>query len=158
MYVLIGLPGSGKSTWAQANAARLGAAVVASDEIRNEMEAQGQAVNSRSPVVYARVADRVAEHLDQDRSIIVDATHVRSQWRAGVVAAARQRGARCIGVWFDLPVAVCLRRNTNRPGGGWGQRPVPQLVVLGMRRVFEAPTVGEFDEVWRVARDEGVRH
>ena len=40
-YVLIGAQGSGKSTWACANAERLGAVVVASDDIRNELEARG---------------------------------------------------------------------------------------------------------------------
>ena len=41
LYVLIGIQGAGKSTWAKANAGRLQAAIVASDDIRNELEAGG---------------------------------------------------------------------------------------------------------------------
>ena len=47
LYVLIGIQASGKSTWARANAAGLQAEVVASDEIRNELEAQGVKARAR---------------------------------------------------------------------------------------------------------------
>ncbi|MEK7277919.1 MAG: AAA family ATPase, partial [Chloroflexota bacterium] len=42
VYILLGVQGSGKSTWAQANAAKLSAEVVSSDAIRNELESQGR--------------------------------------------------------------------------------------------------------------------
>ena len=154
VYFLIGVQGSGKSTWAGANAERLGAVVLASDEVRNELEARGIDATDQGDRVFAMVEARLGQLVGQGKNVIVDATHARIQWRAKEVAIARQRGARVIAVWFDVPLAVCLARNRQKPGGArWGERVVPEEFLRGVARGFEKPTVGEFDEVWRVSTD-----
>jgi predicted kinase len=150
VYVLIGLQGSGKSTWARANARRLNARLVASDEIRNELEAVGIPAADQGDRVFAVLAERVAQHLDAGRNVIVDATHIRRAWRQAVLALARERGARRVAVWFDLPLEAALTGNARKPGGGWGDRPVPVEVVTDLSREFEPPGDDEFDEVIRI--------
>jgi predicted kinase len=100
--------------------------------------------------VFAIVAERVAQYLARGENVIVDATHIRRSWRAAVVALARERGARLIAVWFDLPLETALAGNARKPGGGWGERPVPVEVVTDLSREFEPPGEGEFDEVWKI--------
>src|SRR5205814_5331265 len=80
LYVLVGIQSSGKSTWARANAGSLQAEVVASDEIRNELEAEGLEATHEGDRVFAIFEARVARLLDAGHSVIADATHARRAW------------------------------------------------------------------------------
>jgi predicted kinase len=149
-YVLIGAQGSGKSTWACANAERLGAVVVASDDIRNELEARGLEAAERGDEVFAILETRVDALLAQGRSVVVDATHARRTWRANVLALARAHGAHAVAVWFDLPLEAALAGNARKRGSVWGQRPAPRAFLTDVWRGLEPPGEGEFDEVWKM--------
>lgn len=151
LYVLVGIQASGKSTWARANAGRLDAAIVASDEIRNELEAEGVDATNQGDRVFAIFEARVTQLLDAGRHVIADATHARRAWRANLLAIARQRGVPTVAVWFQAPLAMCQARNAGKPGGAlWGNRVVPQAVLLDMWRHFEPPGADEFDEIWKL--------
>jgi len=155
VYFLVGVQGSGKSTWARANAGLLEAVVLASDEVRNELEAQGIDATDQGDQVFEIVEARLKQLVREGKNVVVDATHARIRWREKEVAIARQGGARTIAVWFDVPLDVCLARNDQKPGGRlWGERVVPRNVLLGVAEGFEKPMVGEFDDVWRLAADE----
>jgi len=153
VYFLVGIQGSGKTTWARANAERLRAVILASDDVRNELEAQGIDATGKGDLVFGIVEERLGRLLDEGKDVIVDATHARLKWREKEVAIARQRGAQVIAVWLAVPLDVCLARNRQKPGGPWGDRVVPKETLLGVARGFEKPTVGEFDEVWKVSTD-----
>ena len=151
LYVLIGIQASGKSTWAKANAERLSAAVVASDDIRNEMEADGLDATGQGDRVFAIFAQRVARLLDAGSSVIADATHARRAWRANILAIARQREVRIAAVWFQASLDTCRVRNSQKPGGTrWGDRIVPEDVLVDMWRRLEPPAADEFDEIWKI--------
>jgi predicted kinase len=151
LYVLVGIQASGKSTWASANAARLQAVVVASDEIRNELEAAGLPAEREGDQVFAIFEARVAQWLDAGRNVIADATHARRVWRANVLALARQRGARRVAVWFHVPLEVSRARNVHKPGGTrWGDRVIADEVLLDMWQHLDPPGADEFDEIWTI--------
>lgn len=150
-YFMIGVQGSGKSTWARANAKRLRARVLASDAVRNELERQGIDATNEGDRVFAIVEERLEKLLAQGRNVIVDATHARRRWRERELRVARTQGARLIAVWLDVPLALALERNQAKPGGPlWGERVVPEAVLHAVARKFEPPELGEFDEVWRL--------
>jgi predicted kinase len=152
LYVLIGIQASGKSTWAKANASRLGAVIVASDGIRNELEAEGIDATDQGDRVFAILETRVARLLEAGQHVIADATHARRAWRANILALARQRAVPTAAVWFQTSLATCRARNTQKPGGTlWGERVVPDAVLVDMWRRFEPPTPDEFDEIWKMA-------
>ena len=151
VYILLGLQGSGKTTWAKANAKRLNAVVLSSDDIRNEMVEQGQAAEvENGDAVFAIFNRRLAGLVRAGHNAISDATHIRRAWRQNEIEIARSLGAKVVGVWLDVPLEVCLRRNVLRPGGAWGQRAVAEDFVRELAESFEPPLVGEFDEVWKV--------
>jgi predicted kinase len=151
LYVLIGIQASGKSTWARDNAAGLQAEVVASDDIRNELAAQGLEAEQAGDQVFAIFEARVAALLDAGRNVIADATHTRRVWRSPLLTIARQRAVRVIAVWFRLPLAASRARNARKPGGArWGDRIVPDAVLDEMWHAFEPPELGEFDEIWKI--------
>jgi len=155
---ITGLPGSGKTTIAQGVAARLaaegrGARILELDAIRRLVTPDPTYSDEERRVLYRALAVMAALLVEAGSNVIVDATHARVKWREKEVAIARQRGAQVIAVWLDVPLDVCLARNRQKPGGPWGDRVVPKETLLGVARGFEKPTVGEFDEVWKVSTD-----
>lgn len=152
LYLLLGVQGSGKSTWAKADAGRLNAVVLSSDAIRNELEAQGREMDAKNgDKVFAIFNGRMEQLLQEGKNVISDATHARRIWRQDEIAIARRLGARIVGVWFDVPLEECRRRNASRAGGPWGERAVPDSFVREVARAFAPPQPGEFDEVWRLS-------
>src|SRR5260221_6526729 len=123
LYVLVGIQASGNSTWASANAHRLQAVIVASDEIRNELEAAGIPAEREGDRVFAIFEARVAQWLDAGRNVIADATHARRPWRANVLAIAGHRGVPVVAVGVPGPPAVLRPPNAGQPGGGAGGGP-----------------------------------
>ena len=146
LYVLIGAPGSGKSAWARENGLRLGAVVVGSDDVRGEFEARGGNPLD-GDAVFAEVERRARDRLAAGQSVILDATHYRRQYRTYAIGLARDLGARRVAIWFDVPLAECLRRNAGRTGGTFGDEPVPDQVVRDIFAHLQPPRPDEFDEI-----------
>ena len=154
-YFLLGAQGAGKTTWAAAQATRLSAVILASDDIRNELEAQGMDATAENERVFALLEARLDGLLAQEKNVVVDATHARRSWREKEIAIARVRGAKTVAIWFDVPLAVCLQRNARKPGTRrWGERIVSPEFLRTVYLSFEPSTRAEFDEIQviRIAR------
>jgi predicted kinase len=149
LFVLIGLPGSGKSHWAQANADRISAVVVGSDEVRVEFQARGQNPYD-GDAVFAEVERRARAHLQADRSVTLDATHYQRRHRRYAIDLARQLQVPCVAVWFDAALAEVLRRNGWRTGDRFGEQSVPDYIIHAMAAHFDPPESDEFDRVVRI--------
>lgn len=65
----------------------------------------------------------------QRGAVIYDATNVVRRQRREAIALARQLGfVNIMGVWLDVPLALCLERNQKR------DRHVPETVIQQMHR------------------------
>jgi predicted kinase len=129
--VLVGLQGSGKSTWVSRNLAGTHT-VVSKDHWPNGRRRE------------ARQRRVVAELLAEGRSVVVDNTNPAPEDRAPLIAAARAAGVPVRAVWLDTPVEICLARNDERTG----RARVPLPGVLGTRTRLVPPTPAEgFDRV-----------
>ena len=149
LYILIGLPGSGKSYWAREYADRISAVVIASDEVRNEFQARGQNPQD-GDAVFAEVERRARAQLQADRSVILDATHSLRQYRSYATRLARTLNVTCVAIWFDAPVEEALRRNRWRAGDRFGDQRIIDQVIRDIADRFEPPTTAEFDRVVRI--------
>lgn len=142
IVLLVGLPGSGKSTWA----ARQGYAVLSSDEIRYLLsdDATNQTIHRR---VFALLRHLVRQRLDLQRPVtFIDSTHVTPKDRRPYLRLADLHDADVEAVFFDVPVEVCLERNRGRA------RQVPEDAILDMARRFRPPSVEEGFHRIRVVR------
>jgi predicted kinase len=132
--ILVGLQGSGKSTFVQRSMLETHA-LVSKDLLRN----------NRNP--SRRQLQLVAAALDAGRSVVLDNTNASRAQRAEVIALARSRGARVVGYWFDTDLEGCRARNARREG----RARVPDVALHVTARILERPTPAEgFDALYRV--------
>lgn len=149
LYVLIGLPGAGKSTWARQNADRLHAVVIGSDEVRREFQANGQNPLNGDQV-FAEVERRARALLQTDQSVMLDATHYQRRYRTYAIDLARQLSVPCVALWFDAPLTDALRRNEWRTGDRFGEQRMTDDFIRDIAAHLDPPGKDEFDEVIEV--------
>jgi len=151
LYVLIGLPASGKSSWARANAARLRACVVCSDDVRRDLRTHGRDAQD-SDLVFSEVERRARAVLQSGQSVILDATHSNRELRRYALQLAAEIHAHRVAIWFDLPLSVCLERNARRSERGVDDEdgpffPPSEALVRAIAELSQPPGLDEFDEV-----------
>lgn len=133
VILLVGLPGSGKSTYA----ARHGLPVLSSDSIRGLLldDVTDQSINRR---IFAELRRLLRLRLELRRPVTcIDATNLTSAERRPYIRIAQMYGADAEAVFFDVPAAVCKRRNSGR------SRVVPEDVLDRMAARLHRPALEE---------------
>ena len=74
IIIVLGLPGSGKSYFAQALANDLNATYVNSDRVRNEKGARGKYSKEEKMLIYQQMAERAREVVLTGKHVVVDGT------------------------------------------------------------------------------------
>ncbi len=138
MIVLVGVPGSGKSTWAKAQQCQ----VLSSDDFRLLLcgDETNQNIHQR---VFAAMRHVLRARLQVGPArTVIDATNLRLRDRRPWIQVAHKFGAQVEAVYFDAPLSFALARNQMR------ERKVPEDVIRKMHAAMQLPTMAEgFDEV-----------
>ena len=136
LYLFIGIPASGKSTFYHRVLKNPALDYVSLDVLKTrtrEWAAFEAALNAR-------------------RSVVVDNTNVTKALRARYLAPAKAAGYRTIGLFFQSIVADCLARNEQREG----KAKVRPQAVHGMSGQLELPSLDEgFDQLFFVRIADG---
>ena len=150
LIVLMGLPGVGKSHCARLLSVRLGAAHVASDELRSRLFIAASYADEENRAVFAAATALVDALLGEGHRVVVDATNLVARNRAGTVEAARRRGVPVTYVRItasdeDARVRLASRRAARAPGD---HSEADEAIYDRMRaQRFEPPAEGFLDLV-----------
>jgi len=142
-----GLPGSGKSTWAEEQRLRafeawdpdrpddLVVLVVNKDAIRRQWELGGWVWSRENEKAVVKERDARIQHslLDWNNVIVIsDDTNFGYRHKTRLEQLAREAGAEFEIKRFDVPVAECIRRDALR----LGKAQVGETVIRGMAHQF----------------------
>lgn len=145
VWITIGAPGSGKSTWAKKLAeGRPDIVRVCPDDNRRTIggDSNNQAV---SYPAFCMAKDQVRNALVSGKNVVFDATNMHRKARKDFINLARGHGAEAIAVVFECTKATLLQRNVKR--GSEGGRVVGEDVIDRMLERYMRPDNTEFDKV-----------
>lgn len=134
LYVMIGIPGSGKSTFVKEHPEMN---VVCPDEIRQELF--GDAENQEQGRKVFQIAfNRARKLLDAGQDVIFDSTNVRRKYRKDYFKKFPDVSK--VAVFVNTSIDECKRRNAGR------DRKVSDAVIDRMAENLNPPTS---DEGWQ---------
>ena len=153
LVVLIGVSGSGKSTFARRHFQPT--QVLSSDAFRG-MVADDENDQSASGLAFEALHHVAGLRLRAGRLTVVDATNVQSHARAALVKVARDHDVLPVAVVLDVPEDLCWQRTQARPDRTFGRpvitrqnrdlrRSLGQLAREGFRKVHVLRGQSEVD-------------
>ena len=133
-YMMVGLPASGKSTYAKLLAEEVDGVVVSSDGIRKEWYGD-ENIQGDPSKIFREVELRCKNALGAGRSVIMDATNMNAKKRANFLRQLPSCYKACMVM--AVPFDVCIERDEQRP------RSVGPTVMEKMRKNFQMPYYNE---------------
>ncbi len=140
LILLVGIPGSGKTTLAK-KVVEKGFHYLNADAIRAELYGdEGEQGNPED--VFSIFFQRLEQAMGEEADIIIDNTNLNPKHRHPILERAQQFGYVDVQLWWlDVPLEVCLQRNKSR------DRIVPDDIVTNMH--------AELNRAGRPKRSEG---
>ena len=113
IYVCIGVPGSGKSTWARNNFSET--AIIESDKVREFLYGDASIQGNPWPVIYAILKTKLEA---AESPVIFDATNAKRKDRRKLLNFIKthlsESEANIYGVYFAVNRAEAIKRNSMR--------------------------------------------
>lgn len=126
LIIMVGPPGSGKSTIADDICKKFKNFVIVSpDKIREEMTGD-TSDQTQNDVVFGRVYGLLTSYLEDGYNVIYDATNCRSTYRYKIIDVCKSYAYKIICLMSTTPISECIKRNNSR------NRHVPEDVIEKM--------------------------
>ena len=140
IYITVGLPGSGKSTYTKNFIKGKDIEYLSSDSLR-AVFGKGEDDQTVTPFVFGHIKKKVDEFLKDGKNVLVDATSVNRKERSDYINTAKKYGAKVVALVFKMDRQGLIERNQKR--GTEGGRVVPDWVIDKMFAKFEEPSHSE---------------
>ena len=149
LWVMAGIPGSGKSTFIQNHKSYFNEhqAIISRDDIRFSFVTENDAYFSKEIAVFNEFIRQIKNSLNENVDTIVDATHISIGSRAKLLRhlAPALKEVEINAIVLKVPLEVALERNSHREGLKF----VPETAIENMYHQFTEPTFEEgFDNIW----------
>ena len=146
LYVMMGLPASGKSSLAEEIAWTKDATIISSDAIRKEWYGD-ESIQGNPAKIFEEMRKRTVSVLENGRNVVYDATNLtlksRSFLRNYSPLLKIRNKIKVHGILCVTPFDVCCERNSKR------ERVVPMEAMTRMLRSFTPPMLSEgFDFIF----------
>lgn len=139
LFLMVGLPGSGKSHQAKLLSKKERAVIISTDEIRFELFGD-ETIQKNTNHVFYEVYTRMEKAFEEGKNVILDATNIEREKRMNVLNKFPNVIKKA--VYMDTPYHICLKRNKER------RRSLEEKIMNKYRMKLEIPYVSEgFDEI-----------
>jgi protein phosphatase len=130
LVMLIGVSGSGKSTFAKKH---FKATEVLSSDFCRGLVSDDENDQSATPDAFAVLNFIAAKRLAAGKLTVIDATNVQPESRKGLIELARTYHTLITAIIFDVPERLCQERNAKRPDRDFGPHVIHRQLTQ-MRR------------------------
>lgn len=149
LYMMVGVPGSGKSTWILNHQAKFKRPykVVSRDQIRFSLVKEDEEYFSKEKEVFNKFVKEIKEGLDSDLDVYADATHINEASRSKLLRAlgSSLKGVKVEAIVVKSSFDTIIKQNAQRTGREF----VPLSALRRMNGSFTMPTEEEgFDRIW----------
>lgn len=128
LYMLMGLPSSGKSTYAKT----LDGIIFSSDALRAEMWGN-ETIQGDNNKLFTELHRRIKDCLKGGQNAIYDACNINYKKRMAFLKELTHIDCEKICIFIAVPYEKCIKRNKER------DRVVPEYVIERMYKNFNAP-------------------
>ena len=140
LYVMCGVPGSGKSTAAKAYYTKHSSTtkLVSRDDIRFSLLKDNESYFKYEKQVFNIFIKEIKSGLKNGYDVIADATHLNHHSRSKLLRSLGNsiKNIEIIAVVIKQPLEICLKQNKNRKGTKFF---VPENALKDMYENFEVP-------------------
>jgi len=151
-FMLVGIAGCGKSTWAQKNLnhyqmfTKIFSSDIYRENLFNDINDQ-----THNKIVFDTMHKDIIKALKNGESVCYDATNLTRKNRQNILHLINKQNIECqkIAVLFEVEESIIREQNANR------ERKIPDIILDQMFRRFEIPFLDEgFDDINIVFRRE----
>ena len=133
LYVMCGIPASGKSTYAKQLASEQNAKLYVYDDIVGK-----HSILKRSSI-YRQMWEDIVYDLSQGETVVYDDTTLTKNQRMDILKMCSHLDCDKVIIVMNTPFNVCVHRNEHR------EQRVIRSALLSARNTFQRPTL---DEGW----------
>lgn len=152
LIMMVGLVGSGKSTYAEKLALQENAIIHSSDKLREEMFGSVDE-NSKNDELFITLHRRIKNDLIEGKNVIFDATNISYKRRMAFLNELKKIDCTKICYMIATTYEKCLEQNKNR------ERKVPEHVIKKMYLNFDVPAYFEgWDQIAIISDDKSESH
>ena len=117
LWIMVGIPGSGKSYEANKRAKENGGVVISRDNIRLSMLKEGEAYFSHEPAVFREYVRQIDKAILLNNNVYADATQLNWASRRKLINAVHKTSDTEIKYLFmNTTFGECIARNEKRKG------------------------------------------
>lgn len=138
LILMVGLPASGKSTYAEQLALKEDAVILSSDQLRGELYGDVNDTEHNNEV-FAELHKRIKENLVKGNNVIWDSTNISYKKRKIFLEGIRKTNCTKECYFMATPYEVCLEQNSQR------NRQVPEHVL---KRMYKNIFIPQYYEGW----------
>jgi len=139
LYVMVGIPGSGKSSFAKKNFTNC--KYVSRDEIRFSMLKENDVYFAKENQVFSTFIRTIKENLQAGNNVIADATHISGGSRRKLISNIGKIDYNLVFVVMNTDYKTCLARNDLRDE----LTKVPHSAMARMYSQFTYPNKEDFE-------------
>ena len=132
LFMMIGIPGSGKSQEAEIIAKEHNAVIHASDRLREELFRDVNHMGDNG-FLFNELHKRIQRDLKAGKNVIYDATNINSKKRISFLKSLKDIPCEKIAILIMTPYQQCLKNNAER------ERSIPESVIEKMYTNFQVP-------------------
>ncbi|MGI2335403.1 MAG: AAA family ATPase [Dehalogenimonas sp.] len=114
LFVMVGLPGSGKSYFVDKLVKVIPATVLQSDFIRKTLVKKPTYTQREHSRVFKAIHAVTRELLNSNNNVLIDATNLNRKYRIPLYQMANAAGARLIVIYLDTPREIARERIKDR--------------------------------------------